>query len=108
MSDKKNVFSFHPKFPKFFHQFKNLFVQDCLLIYPTIVDVLSILKWIDTFYMSLQYTFNANKALFISITFIYLFDSSALQCPPVECQLYVSPQPVKHASEKISVLARIF
>ena len=85
----------------------SLFGAVCLFI-QTIVDVLPILKWIETLYMSFQYAINANKASFISSTFIWLFDSLTLQCPPVECPLYVAPQPVKQASEKISVLGSTF
>ena len=49
----------------------------------TIMDVLSILKWTEALYMSLQYIFNANKVPFFSSTFVWLFDSSTLQCSTV-------------------------
>ena len=91
----------------YFSVHTKLFGAVCLFI-QTIVDVLSILNWVETLYMSLQYIFKANKAPFISSTFIWLFDSSTLQCPPAECPLYVAPQPVKHASEKISILGSTF
>ena len=61
-------------------------IWGCLL---DVMDVLSILNWIETLYMSLQYIFNANKAPFISSTFMWLFDSSTPQCSPDECTLYV-------------------
>ena len=66
------------------------------------------LKWAETSYMSLQYIFNANNATFTLSTFTCLFDSSTLQCTPVEYPLYVAPQPVKYASEKISIWGAYF
>ena len=68
-----------------------LFGAACLVIQTT-VDVLSILNWIETLCMSLQYIFNANETAFIFSTFIWLFDSSTLQCQPDEMPIiYCTP-----------------
>ena len=49
------------------------------------------LKWAETSYMSLQYIFNANNATFTLSTFTCLFDSSILQCTPVEYHYMLHP-----------------